>query len=375
MTNISYLCSKHPPYDKRIHYKISRILVDKGYKVTNLHPNGNEEKDRGITLTGYEQGDGYIGRLRSLKNLYQKGLELSADVIIVPEPDSLLIAYCLKLHDKKVKIIFDCHEWYNLHFTHIMKISNKKLAGVLNYFVTVMIKYLSKRIDAIITINETMNDYYKRYNHNCITIPSLLVSDCLPVMEENKQGYIYFGAFWEQNQETILIEAAQRLRGSGSRAKIIVIGGYPKEQEYQNQRMKERLEQEALQDNLELKGWLPMEKAYSLLSTGLAGIMRFDYSFFNNYPSLPNKLFEYMAYGMAVICYKYNIEQSKIVLEERCGFAIEEESAEELARAIIYLEANREEALEMGLNARAAIKNRYNWRVYANHLDTLISNF
>ncbi|MEH7252467.1 hypothetical protein V7111_10125, partial [Neobacillus niacini] len=84
-----------------------------------------------------------------------------------------------------------------------------------------------------------------------------------------------------------------------------------------------------------LKGWLTKEEAFSLLKNGLVGIMRFDTTYYNGLPALPNKIFEYMACGMAIICCGLNIELKRIIESEKCGIVINRETGEDLANAIM----------------------------------------
>ncbi|MEH7252466.1 glycosyltransferase, partial [Neobacillus niacini] len=227
---VTYLCAKHPPYDGRIHYKICPTLKKRGYKIVNIHPNINDTDDNGIKLVGYKQKSGFIGRIKSFRAMYIAGLIQQPDVIFAPEPDSLLIAYLLKRKNKRLKVIFDCHEWYNLHFTHVAKLRNLGLARVLNKLITFVMQFLAKRINAVITVNDTMTEYFKKYNSNSYTVPSIMSETYEMDLGNIRRDYIYFGQFGNGGQEQILLDSARILKREGSTARIVIIGGYhPKE--------------------------------------------------------------------------------------------------------------------------------------------------
>lgn len=371
---IVYLCSKHPPFDGRIHFKISPTLINGGHEVVNIHPNIEDMVDNGITLIGFKQKKGSFGRLQSLISLFIKGSNLHADILIAPEPDSLLIAYLIKKINKKTKVIFDCHEWYNVHFTHVAKLKNKTLARLLNWLVTYAIKHISARIEAVIAVNDTMKEYFEKQNKNSYTIPSLMDQSYEPNMFLERKDYIYFGQFGNGGQEEILLDAARILKKECSEAKIVVIGGYRNTDCFEYLNFNEIIKSEKLQDHIELKGWLQKDTAFLCLNTGLAGIMRFDTTYYNGLPALPNKVFEYMSLGMALICSKQNVELKKIVDKERCGITIETETGHDLAKAITYLQNNKDVCLDMGNNGLKAVQEKYNWLTYGIQLNQIIED-
>ncbi|MHB1484065.1 MAG: glycosyltransferase [Saccharofermentanales bacterium] len=369
-----YLCAKHPPYDGRIHYKISPTLLRKGYEVINVHPNIDNSFDERIKLVGYIQKKGFINRIKSFKLMYAIIIKQKPEIIIAPEPDSLVVAFFAKIINKNIKVIFDCHEWYNVHFTHIVKIKSVILGKILNGIITFIMKFAVKHIDAVITVNDTMTKYFKKYNDYSYTIPSIMSQRfCI---NENiiRQDYIYYGQFGNGGQEKILLGAAQILKMHKCDAKILVIGGYHQNEAEKYNEFISIIERENLQLNIQIEKWLPQSEAFQLLNSGLAGIMRFDTNYYNGLPALPNKIFEYMGTGMAVICCKNNVELKKIVTTERCGIIIEHESSNDLAEAIRYLHNNKDECLEMGKNALSATYKKYNWYNYGNILDKIINN-
>ena len=370
---VVYLCAGHAPFDKRIHYKICPILINRGYAVATVHPNIANSKDSGIKLLGYVQKEGYHGRLMSLLTLYRTGRDQNADVIIAPEPDSLVVAYIIKRLGKKVSVVFDCHEWYNLHFLNVVGMKNKIFAMSLGWLVGLTISYISKRIEAIITVNDTMTDFFGKYNSNTHTIPSLAeYSLTASVHPLERRNFIFFGNFCFAFQALVLLDAARALKRESSDAKIVVIGGYGEDEVSEHQELLSLIEKEELQDNIQLTGWLPKEEAFAYLSTGLAGIMRFDTALYKGAPVLPNKTFEYMSMGLALICCELNTELTKVVLENRCGVTVRTETGLDLAGAILYLHKNRQECISMGENAYEAVQKKYNWEIYGARLGSIM---
>jgi len=77
--------------------------------------------------------------------------------------------------------------------------------------------------------------------------------------------------------------------------------------------------------------------------------------------TLPNKLFDYMLYGLAVLA--TDMEPVKSIVEtEGCGIIIPEDP-QKVAQVIVYLYNNREKIIEMGHRGRRAVLEKYNWHV------------
>lgn len=85
--------------------------------------------------------------------------------------------------------------------------------------------------------------------------------------------------------------------------------------------------------------------------------------------SLPNKLFQYMAAGLAVIASDFD-QVREVVEGSSAGLTIDPSSPADIARAIRVLVDDRNLAAQMGKNAQIAVEAQYNWTTAA---ATLIS--
>ena len=363
---LAYLCLKHPPMDGRVYYKISKALKKQGHEIINIHPNIKDllTEDE-IQLLGYSQATGLRGRIQSFKNARAIALKAKPDIIIAAEPDSLYVARGIKKSHKNIKIIFDCHEWYGEHFNIRIKsnIQKKIIRRLVPWWINGMVKYC----DAVFSVNTTMAQYYAKYNTYSYTIPSIAELDSSPDMNAPRRSFIYFGQFGTLEQESILLGAAKILKTRGSPACIVVIGG-PKDPGS----FRIRIAEMNVADTISLISWLPRKQAFLKLNEGCAGIMRFDMKNYRGHPALPNKIFEYMAAGMAVIGCRLNPEITKIIDEENCGIAIPDETPEALAEAINFLHQNPEKCYQMGQNSLSAVQKTYNWNHYGKLLNDII---
>lgn len=364
---VLYLCSAHQPYDKRVYYKISKSLSKKQFEVTSLHPNVKEEITLdNIKIVSFDKKEGVVGRLTGLYNMFKKGKAHHADIIIAPEPDSLFVGFILKKIDKNknLKVIFDCHEWYEIHFKD--KLKNKFIEDLLNKSIEGFLGFISKRIDGVLTVNETMKNKYLLYNKNSYCIPNTLSVSKKVEKKQEKAHFIFSGNFCDHKQEKILIETAKILKERNSRAKIRILGGYPNDIKYVEnfKKFNDIIKGKEIIENIELVPWMDFNDAKEFVNSHLVGITRFDSYLYGQYHCLPNKIFDYMAAELAVITCELNKETSQIITENKCGIAVKEENAENLADAIIFLYENQDIAEQMSENAFNAMERKYSWEKY-----------
>jgi len=362
---IAYLCTKHPPMDRRVYHKISKALKKNGHSVINIHPNvQNIITEDGIQLLGYPQKPGWLGRIQSFKNARLAALQAKADIIIAAEPDSLYVALCIKRSIKKTKSIFDCHEWYGEHFN--IRLKSGLYKKIVRTAITFLINRMVKKCAAVISVNETMSQYYAKHNLCSYAIPS--IEDMAPSLDlsVSRSSFVFFGTFCGSAQEDILLGAAKRLKEQNISARIIVIGGSEDPRSF-----RQRIAETDLGESISILSWLPREQALLKLNEGCAGITRLDMKGFG-LPALPNKLFEYMAAGMAVIGSSLNPEIAKIISEEKCGLSVPDETPEALAEAIRYLHENPAICRQMGQNSLRAVQKTYNWTHYGKLLEEII---
>ena len=368
------VCAKHPPFDGRVYDKISKTLVKCGYEVHNSSPNIESQYTQdGIFLHGFPQGKGMIQRIRSLSFLKKVVEEVHPDCMICHEPDALFSVYRYYKSEKKkrdIKLYFDCHEAYEHWFDNATKINCvNKLVGTI---LMAMINGTVKKIDGVTSVNNTMTERFKKYNSNSYFLPSVhKIDNSDNYTENNSTDLVYMGQFGKSKQIEMFIGAAKILKSKGISCQITIIGGN-KTGEITPGSLEDLAEKEQLQDYFVFKGWMPREEAFKELSKYGVGIMRFDsYTMPGNY-AMPNKLFEYMSLGLAVLSCKLNVEIKKIVEDNQCGILIDHEDEEDLANALIYIKEHPQDVIRMKMNSYKATVEKYNWDSYQDLLKELV---
>lgn len=77
--------------------------------------------------------------------------------------------------------------------------------------------------------------------------------------------------------------------------------------------------------------------------------------------SLPNRLFEYMARGLAILAPSYSREIREIVEAEGIGRTVDFEDPAAVSGELAWFAAHRDDTREMGERARGAFVERFSW--------------
>jgi len=105
-----------------------------------------------------------------------------------------------------------------------------------------------------------------------------------------------------------------------------------------------------------------------LLSSCSAGIISYGRIF--GEASLPNRLFEYMAAGIAVLAPAYSPEIVRILERYGCGITADFEDPKDIAEKLLQLISNPDEMSAMGLRGRHAFMRHFAWEAQLDKLET-----
>jgi glycosyltransferase involved in cell wall biosynthesis len=106
-------------------------------------------------------------------------------------------------------------------------------------------------------------------------------------------------------------------------------------------------------------GWLSNDEVKALLERSHLGMILFQPSP-HNLESSPNKLFEYMQFGLPVIMSDYTFWRQDLD-RINCGIFVDPTDPGKVAEAIVWIIEHREEAAAMGKRGQEAVKLEFNW--------------
>lgn len=362
---VAHLTSVHVRHDIRILLKECISLVKAGYDVSLVVADGkgNEVKN-GVKI--YDTGlikSRLLRILSTTKNVYNKAIDLDADVYHFHDPEMIPIGLKLKKAGKKV--IFDSHEDFanDLLTKHYIPL-------LLRYPMSVIFKvfdtWACKKFDIIVTATPTIGKLYSNRGCEIVVINNFPIIDELSVAKlEREKIACFVGAQTSIRGLAELVNAIEKVDG-----KLYLAGS---------------ISSNAFKNKLKaLPGWekvidlgiLPRNEVANVLAKSSVGLVTYLPAP-NHIDAQPNKLFEYMSVGLPVIASDFPLWK-EIVEDNNCGLCVNPKNSDEIANAIEYFFNHPNKIEEMGQNGINAVTCTYNWLVEEKKLislyDRLTSN-
>ena len=349
---VCHLSDAHSQEDTRIFHKECVSLASAGYEVYEI-TRGKTYVKNGVHIIGVEdQGSSLLKRIfRTTRRVYQKAIEIDADIYHAHDPELLPVLDKLKKRGKIV--IFDSHE------NNVGLIEEKSyIPRYLKKIIQRLFEYYQKKkclkFDAVITATPNMTDYFK--SMGCQRVIDLCN---FPILTDEFQEPNYFartisfaGGITKQWNHFHIINAIDKI----DNVRYVLCGSG-------NSEYFESLSNCHGWNKVDYKGRQPFEKIASILSSTSVGMSLLTPGANTDWEkgNLANtKIFEEMMAGLPVICTGF-IRWKKFVDEYDCGICIAPDDENAIASAIKYFLDNPEEARRKGINGRKAVEERFNW--------------
>lgn len=401
-TTVCMLTTGHSALDDRIFYKECMSLQQAGYEVTLLAPlneegflvdmgNNNLATDeitvQDIKIIGFNKiksrfrkiaailqllklasmGNFKLGT-ESFADIIDKGTKLKADVYHCHEIWSLYtgiqIKKRLEKEGNKPKLIYDVHE-YSPAVGSSSNVVNRLYSKVLSKITINFEKEGLKYVDYVITANQITRGYSLTVNrfiqteviYNCPVLSIFKETRSKDIHKERiticHDGSLGFNRGLKQMIEVIRVLKERY----GNNVELLIIGDvFGEERKY----LKEKLKEYGLHDAVRCTGWLPYEKVGEAISHADIGIIFMEPTENNMLAGPPNKLFNYMRYGLPMVSVDLP-ETSRIIKETRCGIVVKDRSVDSLAGALSVLIEDEDKKHKLGENAKKAVYNIYSW--------------
>lgn len=352
---ICMLTSSHDIYDNRIYYKEALSLKKYFDEVCIIGPG---EKDfitpEGISVKCFPKRKSWHDRVRPMKDMFQLGLSVNADVYHAHEPDSFQVAVKLKKKAGK-KAVFDSHEYYPEAFSEHFG----RLAPMAKKLLYLYEERLSHKADMIISVNEILVNKFKGYNSNVLLIPNYPVFDHEAEQKQYQKlpTFVYVGEQREDRGIMKILEAIVRVKGE---AEYIFVGRFINDA-FEN-KVKAFMEQNLKNRNIKFIGKIPHPEVFKYLAKADGGLVILQPKSWRYVNSEPIKLFEYMLSKTAVIGSNYPMIKS-ILEDAACGLTVIPDDPTDIARVLDYAVSHRAELQAMGDRGYETARERFNWSV------------
>ncbi len=351
MVKVCHLTSVHPINDVRIFHKECTSLANNGYEVTLIACGESEYEEikNGIKCISLDVSvKNRLQRfLKRPKAIYKKALEIDADIYHFHDPELLPVGKKLKQIGKKV--IYDSHEDLPRQIFQKDWIPYFLRRGISIIMESVENHYV-KQMDAVVTVTEHIADRFKKVAKRvivCANYASMNEFNKIPNFNKRNNSVCYIGGITKLRGIEEAVAACEKA------GVILNLAG-----EFEDEQLKTKI---IANKSVNYLGYLSREEIQNVLNYSFAGVVTFLPAPNHNYAS-PNKMFEYMALGIAVIA--SNFEKWIPIIEgNSAGICVNPSNVEEIANAIRYLNENPQVALEMGKNGRKAFEEKYNWQI------------
>jgi glycosyltransferase involved in cell wall biosynthesis len=352
MSRIAHLTSAHPRDDTRVFLKECRSLAAHGHQVSLVVADGRGDEMRdGVAIVDVGRSTGRLGRMfKATRLVYQKAVELDADVYHLHDPELLPLGLRLKRRGKRV--VFDAHEdvpkqLLGKHYLHPW------VRRVLSWGFAHFERHACARFDGVVAATPYIRDKFLAINPRSVDINNFPMIGELesPVTWQDKADEVcYVGSIAEIRGIKQLVRAMDATRQP---ARLNLVGGFAEA------RVEAEVRTYPGWSKVNAMGVQGREGVRDVLGRSVAGVVTLHPTI-NYLDSLPIKMFEYMSAGIPVIASDFDLWRA-IVQDNDCGVCVNPLDPAAIASAIDHLLSHRAEAEKMGRNGRQAVLSRYNW--------------
>jgi len=366
--HVCIVTTAHSVDDVRVDTKIANSFIEAGFHVSWVGPShassvqsnsNNDTIQYSLSTSTHRRINRLLApiRIRRLASSVQ-----NVDVYYAPDPDSASVALSLA-RKNGARVIFDVHEVYH------GALLDRWLLGLqlqhVRYLIRHHISRICSRCDLVIGVNNAVLEQYVDINTN-----KLVVRNCAPLWfaeeepadtcgTERSTFNIMHGKS-DLGRGTIQVMKAAAISNSNANAiRILMFDQINNRDEIGISKLNLMIQEMNLSDVVVIRPSVSIKEMPRILQDCNVGLIAYGRGLGRD--SLPNRLFEYMAAGLAIIAPVYSKEIAKIIEIEKCGILVDFEDPIDISRAIVYLYQNPQICHEMGRRSREAFIKRHNW--------------
>jgi len=352
---ICILTSVHPPFDTRIFHKEAKTLVKASYDVTLIAQHNKKEIVDGIKIIPLPRAKNRFDRMtRIVWTLFKLALKEKADIYHFHDPELIPVGLALKLFGKKV--IYDVHELVYSQIENKYWLKSRIVKRLIQWVYSSFEKISINVFDQLILAEDCYESYFtQRYNNfKKYTIirnfPILKSIKKTRPLTTNKQKpiIIYAGGLTKIRGIKEIVRAMEFI---GGKAELWLLG------KWENRRFEKRCKNLKGWKHTKYLGFKPLKEVYACMKISNIGISVL-YPVKNYSTSLPVKAFEYMACSLPIVMSNFPYWKE---IFGKCALFTNPHNPKDIAKKILYLLDNPNEAKKLGENGRRAILKKYNW--------------
>jgi glycosyltransferase involved in cell wall biosynthesis len=286
---------------------------------------------------------------------------IEADVYQCLDPWTLRIGLSLKHERPATRLVYEASEWFPRAFRQ-----RTDLFLPVRLFGSAYISHLESRAchgaDAIIDTNATRAARFGGASVPTVLVPNYPPLDLLPEPPvERKPWVAWTGLASRPRGFDRLLEALAPLCREFADLRLRVVGQFDPRDDIENW-TREFIGRQGMGDRIDLLGPLPYRQMFEAIRPCLAGGILFQPGRINDYTGQPNKLFEFMGAGLALVASNFP-EIAPAVLQADCGWLVDPRSVEAIRAAIRSAITDPVATANKGAAGRRAVLERFHWGI------------
>lgn len=348
-----HVTTVHHPFDPRIFYKQLASLRDAGFDAHLIAPHDRAERVDGIPIHPIPRRQNRGRRLALQPRVFRTARALDAALYQVHDPELLPLAGLLR-RTTGARVVYDVHENY------------RSKGPLLGRALRALERWGFRQVDHVLLAEERYRSIVADE-----TVPHTHVANYfVPIEEESADAgemdisseptrLLYTGTLSESRGLRTMIELAAQVRRANRPETVEMVGICHHED--QRARAEDRIRAEELEDVVERKGWdtyvhpSAMPPHYRRADVGLA---LFE-SRSNYVDSMPTKFYEYLHYGLPIVCSAFPRWRHFIERHE-CGAVVPPGTPGAVLDVLDDWHAHPDRYRQCARNARAAAP-QYRW--------------
>lgn len=365
--HLCVLTTAHPLDDVRVTTKIVGAYQAAGWRVSWVGPDHAYFAGAGFRQPGVEYhltppSLGRKDRLFSASRVKRAAAQVAqVDWWYSPDPDAAAVAVDVAKRQGG-RVVFDIHEEF--HGAMLDRWTLGRPVPAAREMMRRRVAATAARADVVVGVNASVLEPYTQGHprafevRNCApasfaaTTPAARTAPVTPMRVMHGKGLA-------GNGTPVVLEAVARVPG----VEVVVFPGMGPAATASRwwPELDARIDALGVRDQVVLHDAVTHEQMPGVLAQCRVGLVAYGRDL--GVASLPNRLFEYMSAGMAVVVPSYAVEMSALVEREGIGLAVDMEDATALAEALTRLQSDPDLVTAMGERALVAFRERHNWDV------------